>query len=211
MRAATTAAVALARGASAVWPVATVEEARLRAAELPHALLGGERSMRPPEGFDLGNSPREYTEERVHGRPIVLSTTNGTLALSKGGGAIGVAFACLSTAHLAADWIRRGGGDAIIVMAGTNGHFAHEDALTAGAIADRLEGMALDDLLLTARAAFRGARERLAEEFATTPHGARLVMAGFASDVSFCARPHALPILPVRDATEPRRLVAWRG
>lgn len=167
--------------------------------------------MRPPEGFDLGNSPLEYTAERVQGRRLVLCTSNGTLALSRAISARAVAFASIATAHLAAAWLRRQGGPAVIVMAGTGGEFSHEDALAAGAIVAALDGIDADDLLLTARAAYMGARADLHSELARTPHGRRLVEAGFTRDIEIAAREGALPVLPVRDEAEPRRLIAWRG
>jgi hypothetical protein len=83
LRATTTMIHALASGCVAVWPVAEVEEARriadgMRAGRV---LLGGERDGVPPAGFDLGNSPGEYTCARCKGTTLVLTTTNGTGAL----------------------------------------------------------------------------------------------------------------------------------
>src|SRR5919201_7009620 len=66
LRATTTIVHALAAGCVAVRPCATVEEARALADRLPagKVLLGGERQGLPLQGFDLGNSPREYTPGR---------------------------------------------------------------------------------------------------------------------------------------------------
>ncbi len=86
LRASTTIATALAHGAVAVRAVPTVDEAR-RVALAGAALLGGERGGLPIAGFDLGNSPREYTPERVAGRKLVITTTNGTAALAACGAA----------------------------------------------------------------------------------------------------------------------------
>src|SRR5438105_2805346 len=74
---------ALAAGCTAVRPVAEVDEARALADRLPagKALLGGERGGAPLSGFDLGNSPREYTARRCKGTTLVLTTSNGTRAL----------------------------------------------------------------------------------------------------------------------------------
>ena len=80
LRASTTIITALANGAARVIPLTTVEEARARREMEPGALLGGERNAVPPPGFDLGNSPREYTPERVKDKTIILTTTNGTRA-----------------------------------------------------------------------------------------------------------------------------------
>ena len=70
-------------GARRVFPVLTVEEAfALRRDRLPDALLGGERGGVRIDGFDLGNSPREYTfPKESSGRDVITTTTNGTVAL----------------------------------------------------------------------------------------------------------------------------------
>ena len=46
-----------------------------------HPLLCGESGGLPPEGFDLGNSPREYRPDNVMGRDLVFVTSNGTRAM----------------------------------------------------------------------------------------------------------------------------------
>src|SRR5689334_1426420 len=63
LRATTTIVHALAAGAACVRPCAEVEEARALVGQMRigRALLGGERGGVAPPGFDLGNSPREYT------------------------------------------------------------------------------------------------------------------------------------------------------
>ena len=73
--------VALAGGASEIHPASSVAEARALRERLPDALLGGEAAGETPAGFDLGNSPLEYTPERVAGRSIVYTSTNGMPAL----------------------------------------------------------------------------------------------------------------------------------
>src|SRR5262245_61680075 len=83
LRATTTIAHALAAGCAGVRPCATADEARRLAGSLPagKVLLGGERDGKPLPGFDLGNSPGEYTPARCRDRTLVLTTTNGTRAL----------------------------------------------------------------------------------------------------------------------------------
>ena len=67
LRASSTIAQALFAGAESVIPCADVDEAKQQAANLPAGsyLLGGERGGVKIEGFDLGNSPLEYTPDRV--------------------------------------------------------------------------------------------------------------------------------------------------
>jgi|GEM_PF-4138673 len=83
LRASTTIIVALANGAARVIPCGLVDTARSLAAEdeTGNTLTGGERGGVKIEGFDLDNSPASYTRERVAGRSIAFTTTNGTAAL----------------------------------------------------------------------------------------------------------------------------------
>ena len=87
LRASTTLITALAAGAREIIPCVEVEQARDEAAQFAadEVLLAGEREALPIEGFDLGNSPAEYTPEQVAGKTIVFTTTNGTHALAKCG------------------------------------------------------------------------------------------------------------------------------
>src|SRR5260370_26043447 len=83
LRATTAIVHALAAGCTVVRPCAGVDEARQLAGEMRagHVLLAGERDGRPVAGFDLGNSPKDYTATRCKNQTLVLTTTNGTRAL----------------------------------------------------------------------------------------------------------------------------------
>jgi 2-phosphosulfolactate phosphatase len=140
VRASTTIVTALARGAKAVVPVATPEEARARVEGWGDGavLLGGERGGAPPPGFDCGNSPAEYTAERVRGRTIVFTTTNGTRALLAVAGAERIAVGAFVNARAVLRWLARSPGDVLLVCAGETGRFCLEDATCAGLLARRL-------------------------------------------------------------------------
>ena len=146
LRATSSIVTALARGAEAVLPVATMEEAlRLRAAD-PRVLLAGERNgLRITAGisgsvdFDLGNSPREYTAAAVRGRRIVTTTTNGTRAFAACGGARHVlAGSFLNLNRTAEHLLRLDCERVLLVCAGTGDAVAFEDCLGAGALCHRL-------------------------------------------------------------------------
>ena len=82
LRATTSMVVMLEYGAKSVRPVAGVDEAmRLKEAN-PLWLIAGERNGYKVEGFEFGNSPQEFTSDRVKGETLVITTTNGTQALS---------------------------------------------------------------------------------------------------------------------------------
>ena len=95
LRASTTIAAALANGARAVVPVESSDAAvtRAKAFERTDVLLAGERKTKPIPGFDLGNSPREFTRDAVEGKTVLMTTTNGTPAIMNTPGARDVVIA----------------------------------------------------------------------------------------------------------------------
>jgi 2-phosphosulfolactate phosphatase len=214
LRASTTIITALSHGAGRVLPVRTIGEARRLAAA--GALLGGERGGRPIEGFDLGNSPREYSRERVARRPIVITTTNGTAALHACSSAAEVLVGAVVNRSAVAARARQLAAerdcDVHLVCAGTDGEVTAEDVLGAGAILDaasRLHGgpaIRLDEPAGAALADFRAvvgggenAATALACVFATSLGGRNLIDIGMEADLAPAAAVDALPVVPRLD------------
>lgn len=131
LRATSVIATALHHGAQQVIPVMTPEEAFAQKTENRGVWLGGERNAVKIEGFDCGNSPLEYVCDEVAGKTIVMTTTNGTLALIRSASApVQYIGSFLNAAHL----VQLLGAEQEICMvcAGTDGSFTLEDALCAG-------------------------------------------------------------------------------
>nr|MDO8118956.1 2-phosphosulfolactate phosphatase [Candidatus Sigynarchaeota archaeon] len=78
LRASTSVAMLLHRGARAVKIVRTVDEALALKRSFPGAILCGERGGLPPAGFDYGNSPVEFSTADVSKKDVILTTTNFT-------------------------------------------------------------------------------------------------------------------------------------
>ncbi len=137
LRASTTIIHALAHGAVAVVPCATVEAAHSSASHhrRDNVLLGGERHGQLIDGFDLDNSPLAYTPDIVAGKLIVFTTTNGTLALRACETASRVLIGAFVNRAAVARVLREDGRPVHLVCAGTDGHLTAEDILFAGAIA----------------------------------------------------------------------------
>jgi 2-phosphosulfolactate phosphatase len=146
LRATTVMVHALANQCAAVIPCGEIDEARAVADGLPTgtAILGGERGGLPIPGFDLGNSPDDYTPEVCEGKTLVMTTTNGTRAILASLEAERVyiaSFANLKATaeELAVQFLKRDHGHPIhIVCAGTEGFISLEDSLLAGALTKRL-------------------------------------------------------------------------
>jgi 2-phosphosulfolactate phosphatase len=194
MRAATTVVAACAAGCRRVIPVADAAAARAEGRALPpgEALLGGERGGEPIVGFDLGNSPLEYTPERVSGRTIVLTTTNGTAAMLAARGAAAGAVAALTNVAAVARWVVRQGRDTTVLCAGEAGAFSLEDAVCAGLVVEAVlvgrgsQPLEVSDAATAARrlgGAYAGRLGLLAED---SSWARRLARAGRAADVAAC-------------------------
>jgi 2-phosphosulfolactate phosphatase len=85
LRASSTITVALNNGAREIIPVASIESAVKISGSLfgEVTLRGGERNGKTIEGFNLGNSPLEYSEAAVKGKSIIYCTTNGSVAMAR--------------------------------------------------------------------------------------------------------------------------------
>jgi 2-phosphosulfolactate phosphatase len=193
LRATSTLLTALANGARRVCPVFTLDEAlRLKRDRLPGALLGGERGGLRIEGFDLGNSPREYTAEIVAGRDIISTTTNGTIALRACAGARQIHAGALLNLDALAEHLRAAPPERLVlVCAGSGEAFSLEDALAAGALIDRLCGddpAAGGDAGQTVRALYEQRRDDLPAALRASSNGGRLLEIGLGADVDWCAQ-----------------------
>jgi 2-phosphosulfolactate phosphatase len=154
LRATTVMVHALAAGCEAVIPCGEVDEAKAIAAALPAgtALLGGEREGLPIPGFDVGNSPSEFTPEVCGGKTLIMTTTNGTRAILASLEAERVYIASFSNLRatsneISVQFLKQDHGRSVhIVCAGTEGFVSLEDSLLAGALCTWIVVLAIDEL-----------------------------------------------------------------
>ncbi len=200
LRATSSMVTALANGAEAIVPVGTIAEALAWRERDPEVLLAGERdgvriAARLTGGveFDVGNSPREFLPERVRGRRIVMTTTNGTRALQAcrraahvwvgaflNLGAVVAALRCAQPRHV------------LVVCSGTIEQAAFEDALAAGALCEQMEGLCqvgeVADSVLMAIEVWRRHAADVAAGLGSGRNGRRLLgRPELRDDVRFCA------------------------
>jgi 2-phosphosulfolactate phosphatase len=214
LRATSTICQALAAGAVDVVPFLEVDEARAAAVAqraksgLNSVVLGGERHGKLIAGFDLGNSPSEYTPAAICGKRLFLSTTNGTRALDHAREAKRVlcgSFLNLSAVSASLEDEPR----VDILCAGTDGVESREDILAAGAIVEKLVSGKHADWQLDARAQsalaeWKSRGDDLATELRETPGGRNLLEIGMDHDLVDCARIDTIAVAPELD------IPAWR-
>ena len=213
IRATTTLVAMVEAGDPEVWIAGDVAAARQAASQLgPHTLLCGERGGLPPEGFDHGNSPREFHDTNLTGRRAVLSTTNGAYAIERWGQSRRTYIAALRNAGAVANRLLEDPGAPTITIAcaGRSGALALDDLYTAGVIVQRLlaasPDLNLDESALTAlhvTAAYPSADAALA----ASRSAQALKPVGLWDDVTYCAQVDASQAVPEVGG----RIQVWRG
>lgn len=201
LRATTSMTTALANGAVEILPVQEISEALALRKNHPQALLAGERfglrigaDQTGGVEFDLGNSPREFTRERVSGKTIIMTTTNGTRALNACLGAKKIFVGSFHNIEPLIRQIRSEGSNHLIVIgAGTFEEAAYEDTLAAGALCDALwDGFKESDIVDSARVAreiYVNNQSNLLAALSHARNGRRLLeKPALAADVAFCAQ-----------------------
>lgn len=200
LRSGTSMTWALVNGATKVIPAAEAAEAVSIANRMGGCVLGGERGGVKLPGFDLGNSPFEYSKEAVYGKSVVVSTTNGTGALCGAEGAANVLLGCMLNCTAVARRAVELGNDIIIMCAGTDGDISADDLYAAGAIAEaimRVSGgnVTACDMTLVACMVYKSWKNDQ-RELSLTYHCSRLIELGFEKDVEFCLRRDITEIVP---------------
>ncbi|MCC7083650.1 MAG: 2-phosphosulfolactate phosphatase [Pirellulales bacterium] len=223
LRASTTITAALASGAHEVVPCLEIEEARQKRSqwkETPQSpeppLLGGERGGLPISGFDLGNSPRDFSPAAVRHRTLIFTTTNGTQALKICTAAARVLIG--APANFSAVASQLDGKKPIhILCAGTRGRITREDVFFAGAIVERLtqshspltdvndEARIACDVWQSAMGSIRPpdprANQRIAEVLLQTQGGMNLTSVGLQADINDAAEVDRYDFVPEFDTT----------
>jgi len=203
LRATSTMIIALENGCSGFIPVSTVEEAMQLAAlkKDPDLLLGGERNAMPLEGFHLGNSPRDYRPEKIRGKVVVLTTTNGTQALLAARKAAEVFIGAFLNISALSRRLEETGRDVIIACSGEKSLFCLEDTVCGGAIIDRLEqeGVSLlkNDAAMAAKVLYEYYEGDIHGMLAGCDWGQYLESVGLGKDLRICAQTDSSQLVPV--------------
>jgi 2-phosphosulfolactate phosphatase len=204
LRSSSTIVAGLAAGAREVIPVLSPAEGGKLAgrAERGISLLCGEREGKKIDGFDLGNSPLEYTPQKVNGRILIFATTNGAPAILRARVADRVYVGGFNNFGAITKRLVEDKNPVVIVCAGKLEQFAIEDFVCGGKFVNALESRAKRKLELSdgARAAsllhrrFDGSITSLLK---SSSHGRYLVSIGCEEDIEYCARIDTHPIVPM--------------
>lgn len=199
LRATTTLTTALYNGAREVIPVNSVEFAMK--VSKGQTLLGGERNTKKIEGFQLGNSPLEYTKEAVAGKSIILFTTNGSKAVVKAKFSENLLLCCFNNVQAVAKYLAALNKDVEILCAGRSGSFCLEDTLCAGRLIAELQslvtdGIELNDSSMASVVLNSNYGSKLQDILEECEHGKLLIENGFRDDIAYCAQVGLFDVIP---------------
>ncbi len=186
-------------GAEAIIPVSEVEECAAYREKGLNYLLAAERNGEVVSGFDFGNSPFAYTPEKVAGKTVVLTTTNGTHALHLSRKAKKIVIGSFLNLTSLCNWLKMQNESILLVCAGWKNNFNLEDTLFAGAVTEQLKSgdYKLDDPALAANDLFQLGKNDIGQYLQKTSHGERLKKLGIEKDIAFCLQIDVTTAIPV--------------
>jgi len=209
LRATTTIATALHAGAEAVQAFSDIDQLMQVSEQwLPEKRIrAGERGGSKVAGCDLGNSPLDCTPERVQGRRLFITTTNGTRALQRVQNAPVVLAAAMVNRQTVVKYLLEQKPETVwLVGSGWEGSYSLEDTACAGAIADSLisqtnhslSDIAGNDEVIGALALYTQWKDKMLEMFHHASHGQRLLRLNGHEDLKYCAQADSLDVLPIQ-------------
>lgn len=194
---------ALSQGAVEIIPSATVEEALQMAKGFTRSsiLLGGESESKKIQGFDLGNSPREYIAERVKGKKLILTTTNGTKAFHLVSSGKEILVGSFFNIGAIAQRCLKLNRDLLIFPSGDEGNFSLEDTICGGMLIELItkkgrKAVVLTDASHCAQILYQRFKDNLLEAFHLSRHGKELIDRGFGEDLAYCAQIDITSLVP---------------
>lgn len=202
LRATSTIATALYNGAQYIIPVESVQQCIETGAALG-AITAGEREGKIAEGLQNGNSPFEYSPGFVGGKPMVLTTTNGTklLYMAVAAGAKNIVTGSFPNLSAVVRYLLQQNKNVVLACAAWKDRVNLEDTLFAGAVIHQVQHH-FDincDSSNMAHTIYRQAMPDLYEYIKTNraSHYLRLSAYGLEKDIQYCLTPDSADVLPV--------------
>jgi len=202
LRASSTIITALNNQAKQIIPVGDMEEASKlsRTIDSNDFLLCGEKDGKKIEGYDLGNSPLEYSADKVKNKKLILNTSNGTKAIKKAHVALHIYVGAFLNLKALAETLSHHDEELVLICSGWRGRLSLEDSLFAGALIHQLANGALpDDAKDGAKVVF-GLFEKfgfnLKETIKKTDHANRLKDMVTEEEIEFCCNESKFDVIP---------------
>lgn len=202
LRASSTIVTAVMNGAKEIIPVGSIEFAVKVSGGMfgGQTLLCGEKNTKKVDGFNLGNSPAEFTHEVIGGKTVVLFTTNGTKAIIRAKFSANLFITSFLNVTASAKKLVETGSDIEIICSGRNNEFSLEDTVCAGKLVSQILKLKkvsqLTDSAAAALSLYEMKKKDIAGMMRNTEHGQILVENGFAGDIEYCSQVDITTVVP---------------
>jgi 2-phosphosulfolactate phosphatase len=203
LRASSTIVTALENGARGIIPVEDMEEASKIAQNLDASryLLCGEKDGKKIEGYHLGNSPLEFTKDKIADKTLIFNTTNGTKAITRANLADKIIIGSFLNLMAVVNELKQTDSEIILLCAGWKNRLSLEDALCAGNIVyDLMDGRLPEDASDGAKVAFvlyEKFKDNVSDVIQSSNHAVRLKNLVSTDDVTYCGQVNIFDTLPV--------------
>ena len=203
LRASSTIVAALQNGAKEIIPVASVEFAVKISGGLftGQTLMCGERNTKKIEGFALGNSPLEFTEDKIAGKSIILYTTNGSKAVVKAKFSENLFITTFLNLSAVAKKLIEVNKDTEIICSGRGNAISLEDIVCAGKLVSEIQKykdeIELSDSSKASISLNKSFGKNIHKMLKETEHGQILIENGFEKDIEYCSKLDLLEAIPV--------------
>lgn len=197
LRATSSMTTAIAYGVQGIIPVATLEECK--SYKDNGFICAAERGGKKVKGFQLDNSPFSYMDEKLKDQTIVVTTTNGTLAITKSIEADEILIGSFLTLSVISDYLQNQDKDIVIHCAGWKGQVNTEDTLFAGALIESLvdKFKANEDAAQMALKLYKSVKSDLLAVVQESNHAKKLANFNSSHDIKFCLEIDKFDIIPV--------------
>lgn len=188
-------------GVNKMIPVASVEEAREY--QKNGYMAAAERNGEMMEGFELGNSPFGYMNNKVKGKTIAISTTNGTQAIEASREASKIVIGSFLNLEVLCEYLASQKQDVILLCAGWKNKFNLEDTVFAGAVTQKLinefEFNTTCDSAIAAQHLYSLAKDDLFGFLENSSHRKRLEKLDLERDIQYCLTINQCPVIPIME------------
>ncbi|MGL5701777.1 MAG: 2-phosphosulfolactate phosphatase [Cetobacterium sp.] len=198
LRATSVMVTAFKNGAQSIFPFENIDDTKQAYYLNNNGLLAGERKGLKIEGFHFGNSPLDFTPEKIDGKNIFMTTSNGTRAIKNAKGYDNLYIASYLNLSAIADILLKDGKDSVILCAGTDDEFSLDDALCAGMIVNKISEqikIQTNDATLSLQI-LANLSKNIKTTLENSKHYSYLKSIGYENDLEYCIQKDICNVVP---------------
>ncbi|MGL5709852.1 MAG: 2-phosphosulfolactate phosphatase [Cetobacterium sp.] len=198
LRATSVMVTAFKNGAQSIFPFENIDDTKQAYYLNNNGLLAGERKGLKIEGFHFGNSPLDFTPEKIDGKNIFMTTSNGTRAIKNAKGYDNLYIASYLNLSAIADILLKDGKDSVILCAGTDDEFSLDDALCAGMIVNKISEqikIQTNDATLSLQI-LANLSNNIKTTLENSKHYSYLKSIGYENDLEYCIQKDICNVVP---------------